>query len=333
MGASPYSLRIDAAGLNPSADLGYGIGLYRLLRRLRPDLVHFFTIKPIVYGVPAAKLTGTPGIVAALTGSGIVQAGRRPLLAPLVRLLLQLAFAGRTRAIFQNATDLAVFARQQLVTADRAYLIAGSGVDTSRLAPVPEDCGRKRRLFVMASRMLWSKGVGDFVAAARLVKGRQPEAEFVLFGGAQDAYGSKNPDFVDRAWLEALNAEGTVAWRGWTPPDVVESAMRHAAAVVLPSTYGEGVPRSLIEAAAAGTPIITTDTPGCRDTVLANESGFICRANAPEDLAAAMLELLQRPDLVRTMGMSARQVALERFDKVHIVRRTLEVYAAALAAP
>ena len=110
LGARPFALLIDAAGLDPRADLGYGIRLYRLLRRLRPDVAHFFTIKPIVYGVPAAKLAGTRGIVAALTGSGIVQAGRRAWLAPLVRGLLRLAFAGRTRAVFQNDTDLAVFA-------------------------------------------------------------------------------------------------------------------------------------------------------------------------------------------------------------------------------
>jgi glycosyltransferase involved in cell wall biosynthesis len=182
--------------------------------------------------------------------------------------------------------------------------------------------------------MLWSKGVGDFVAAARLVRRSHPQARFILFGGAQDDYGSKNPDFIDRPWLEALNAEGVVVWRGWTPPEIVEDAMRlAAAAVVLPSSYGEGVPRSLTEAAAAGVPIITTDTPGCRDTVLPGESGFLCRAGAPEELAAAMAELLRRPELVRAMGAAGRRLAVERFDQAHIVRQTLEVYAAALAAP
>ena len=229
LGARPFALPIDAAGLDPRADLGYAIRLHRLLRSVRPDVAHFFTIKPIVYGVPAAKLAGTRGIVAALTGSGIVQAGRWAWLTPVVRGLLRLAFGGRTRAIFQNEADLAAFAGRRLVSADRAFLIAGSGIDTTRLAPEPEDGGTVRDTFLMASRMLWSKGVGDFVAAARLVRGSHPEARFVLFGGAQDDYGSKNPDFIDRAWLEALNVEGIVAWRGWTPPEVVEAAMRQAA--------------------------------------------------------------------------------------------------------
>ena len=333
VGARPFALPLDAAGLDPRADLGYGIQLYRLLRRECPDVAHFFTIKPIVYGVPAAKLAGTRGIVAALTGSGILHDNRRAWLTPVVRSLLRLAFAGRTHAVFQNDADLATFAGRRLVDADRAHLIAGSGVNTTRLAPEPEGSATTRDTFLMASRMLWSKGVGDFVAAARLVKPIYPNAKFVLFGGAQDDYGSRNPDFIDRAWLEALNVERTVAWRGWTPPEVVEAAMRQAAAVVLPSTYGEGVPRSLIEAAAAGVPIITTDTPGCRDALLPGASGFLCPANAPEELAAAMVKLLSRSELVRAMGATGRRLALERFDQSHIVAQTLGVYAAALAAP
>ena len=177
LGARPFALAIDAAGLDPRADLGYGIRLYRLLRRLRPDVVHFFTIKPIVFGVPAAKLAGTRGIVAALTGSGIVQASRRAWLTPVVRGLLRLAFAGRTRAIFQNAADRAAFAGRRLVSADRAFLIAGSGIDTTRLMPEPEGCGTAQDTFLMASRMLWSKGVGDFVTAARLVRAGHPGAQ------------------------------------------------------------------------------------------------------------------------------------------------------------
>ena len=184
----------------------------------------------------------------------------------------------------------------------------------------------------MASRMLWSKGIADFAAAARLVRRSHPGTKFVLFGGAQDDYGSKNPDFIDRAWLETLNAEGIVSWRGWTPPEVVEAAMRKAVAVVLPSSYGEGLPRSLIEAAAAGVPIITTDTPGCRDAVVPDVSGLLCPANAPAEFAAAMVKLLSQPKLARMMGAAGRRLALERFDQTHIVAQTLRVYAAALAA-
>jgi glycosyltransferase involved in cell wall biosynthesis len=331
-GVRPFTLPIDAAGIDPRADLRYAARLYRLIRRVRPDVVHLFTVKPIVYGTLAAKLAGTPGIVAALTGSGIAQAGRRRWLTPVVRNLLRVAFSGRTQAIFQNEADLAAFAKRGLVRSDHAFLVPGSGIDTTRLTPTPDDHA-PRTTFLMASRMLWSKGVGDFVEAARIVKTDYPGARFALFGGAQDEYGSKNPDFIARGWLEALNAEGIVSWHGWTRPELVETEMRRAAAVVLPSSYGEGVPRSLTEAAAAGSPIITTDTPGCRDAVLPGASGFVCSAGAPQEIAAAMIELLRRPELVREMGARGRVLAVERFDQSHVVRRTLEVYAAALPTP
>lgn len=331
-GVRAFALEIDAAGIDPRADLSYGIRLHRLIRRLRPDIVHLFTIKPIVYGTLGAKLAGTRGIVAALTGAGMAQTGRRRWLTAVVQGLLRLSFAGRTCAIFQNEADLAMFAGKRLMPADRAFLIPGSGIDTDQLSPEPSTGGTARKTFLMASRMLWSKGVGDFVQAARLVKAHYPDAEFVLFGGAKEDYGSKNPDFIDRTWLNDLNADGVVAWRGWTQPDIVEAAIRQAAAVVLPSTYGEGIPRSLIEASAAGVPIITTDTAGCRDAVLPAVSGFICRANAPKDLAAAMMELLRQPDMIARMGSAGRQLALERFDQEHIVKQTLQVYARALAA-
>ena len=333
LGARPFALPIDAAGLDPRADLGYGIRLYRLLRRERPDVTHFFTIKPIVYGVPAAKLAGTRGIVAALTGSGILQDSRRVWLTPLVQSLLRFAFAGRTHAVFQNDADLAAFA----VTAagERRPDAPYRGIRHRHNAACSR-AGRQRDYagyFPDGFAHALEQGRRRLRCSGEAGETNYPDAKFVLFGGAQDDYGSRNPDFIERAWLDALNVERTVAWRGWTPPEIVEAAIRQAAAVVLPSTYGEGVPRSLIEAAAAGVPIITTDTPGCRDAVLSGASGFLCPANAPEELAAAMVKLLSRPELVRAMGAAGRRLALERFDQTHVVAQTLGVYAAALAAP
>jgi len=330
LGARPLALSIDAAGHNACADFMYLRRLAHLLRRERPDLAHFFTLKPIVYGVPAAKLAGIRGLVASVTGSGILEAKQKTWFRPLIRGLLRRALAERTRVIFQNEADLAAFTRLGLVAPIRASLIAGSGVDTAQLTPDPETVAADRRTFVMASRMLWSKGVSDFVEAARLVKQHYPEAAFSLFGGTREDYGSKNPDFIDRAWLEQLNDEGIVAWHGWTEPAKVESAMRRAAAVVLPSSYGEGVPRSLIEAAAAGAPIITTDTPGCRDTVRPGRSGFLCAPHMPQELAGAMLELLDHPSRIVAMGAEGRRLAVERFDKNRIIDEMLLVYTAAL---
>jgi glycosyltransferase involved in cell wall biosynthesis len=330
LGARPLALHIDAAGYDPRADLLYLGRLTRLLRRERPDLVHLFTLKPVVYGALAARLAGIRGIVASVTGSGILTSNQGSRLRPLIRGLLRGALTERTRVIFQNEADLAAFTRLGLVNPARTRLIAGSGVDTTKLAPDPDVPAEERRTFVMASRMLWSKGVADFVEAARLVRRRHPEASFSLFGGSREDYGSRNPDFVERAWLDRVNEEGVVIWHGRTEPAEVEAAMRRAAAVVLPSSYGEGVPRSLIEAAAAGAPIITTDMPGCRDTVRPGRSGFLCAPHAPQELAAAMLQLLDDPARIAAMGDEGRRLAVERFDAKRIVDETLLVYAAAV---
>ncbi|MGH6900766.1 MAG: glycosyltransferase family 4 protein [Geminicoccaceae bacterium] len=326
LGVAPIRLEVEGAGQNPLADLGYLIRLARLLRRLRPDLVHNFSIKPVVYGSLAAKLARVRGIVNTVTGSGILRAGGQRRLQRLLRLLYRTALAGRPVAIFQNRDDLELYVGLGLIERARAVYIAGSGVDTRALAPDFGVPPAARRCFVMASRMLWSKGVADFVAAARLIRPRHPEASFVLFGGSAEDYGSKNPDFIPRSWLEALNREGVVAWRGLTDPAVVEATMRRAAAVVLPSSYAEGVPRALIEAAAAGAPIITTDTPGCRDTVVDRKSGLLCPLHDPERLAAAMAQLLDNPELITAMGRAGRELAVARFDRTQVIEATLALY-------
>jgi glycosyltransferase involved in cell wall biosynthesis len=233
--------------------------------------------------------------------------------------------------VFQNRDDLELFVADGLLARARAAYIAGSGVDTQALAPDLSISPSSRTRFVMASRMLWTKGVADFVAAARLLKPRHPQAEFSLFGGSAEDYGSKNPDFIPKAWLEALNQEGIVRWHGFTAPAVVEAAMRAAAAVVLLSE-AEGAPRTLIEAAAAGAPIITTDAPGCRDTVIAGKSGFLCPLNAPEQVAAAMARLLEEPDLIATMGRAGRDLAVARFDRAQVIDATVALYEDRLAA-
>jgi glycosyltransferase involved in cell wall biosynthesis len=331
LGVAPIRLEVEGAGRNPLKDLAYLGRLARLLRTLRPDLVHNFSIKPVIYGSLAARLVGSNAIVNSITGSGILQAGGQGRLQRLIRPLYRLALAGRPVAIFQNRDDLERFVGHGLIERARAVHIAGSGVDTTSLAPDFSVPPGERTSFVMASRMLWSKGVADFVAAARLVRPRHPQASFVLFGGSAEDYGSRNPDFIPRAWLEQLKEDGVVEWRGLSDPAVVEAAMRRAAAVVLPSSYAEGVPRALIEAAAAGAPIITSDTPGCRDTVLDRRSGFLCPLHDPGRLGAAMSQLLDQPELIITMGRAGRALAVARFDSKKIVDATVAVYERRLA--
>jgi glycosyltransferase involved in cell wall biosynthesis len=333
LGARVVDLPIDAAGHNPLQDGLYLVRLARLLRRLRPDLVHLFGIKPAIYGTFAGRAASVGGLVASLTGSGILGAERKRWLRPMLRVLLRAGLSGRTIAIFQNRPDLDAFVARRLIAPDRALYVPGSGIDTAALIPDLELPAVRRTCFLMASRMLWSKGVAQFVEAARLVRLQAPQASFVLFGGTSADYGSKNPDFIDPAWLEALNREGVVAWRGWTSPAEVEAAMRSAAAVVLPSYYGEGLPRCLIEAAAAGAPIITTDMPGCRDAVIDGRSGFVCPPRSAERVAEAMLELLAWPERITAMGLEGRRLAETIFDKEIVNQRLFMAYERALAGP
>lgn len=327
----PIPFELDAAGRNPVRDLAYLGRLACRIRHLCPDLVHLFTIKPVIWGTFAAKLARVPGIVASLTGAGILRADGHPWLRRALPPLARAALAGRPEIVFQNRDDMRSFIAAGIVDADRATLIAGSGIDTEALIPDLNRPPAERNAFVMASRMLWSKGVADFVAAARLVKQEHPAAQFVLFGGAREDYGSKNPDFIERSWLEALNGEGVVEWCGWTDPVEVEAAMRAAAAVILPSYYAEGVPRALIEATAAGVPVITTDLPGCRDTVVDGRSGFLVPPRSPEQLADAMAALLRDRKRIAAMGREARRLAVGTFDRRLIVAQTLTVYERALA--
>jgi glycosyltransferase involved in cell wall biosynthesis len=332
LGVAALRLKVEAASQSPLEDLGYFVRLARALRGLRPDLVHNFSVKPVIYGALAAKLVGTPGIVSSITGGGMLRAEARGGLQRVLHLLYRGALRGRPVAIFQNRDDLEMFVGAGLIERARTAYIAGSGIDTAALAPDFSIPPSARTCFVMACRMLWSKGVADFVEAARLVRSRHPAASFVLFGGSAQDYGSKNPDFIPKAWLENLNREGVVTWRGFTAPAVVEAAMRSAAAVVLPSR-AEGVPRTLIEAAAAGAPIITTDTPGCRDTVIDQVSGFLCALDAPAELAAAMTRLLAEPRLILEMGRASRQLALARFERRIVIEETIRLYEEQLRQP
>jgi glycosyltransferase involved in cell wall biosynthesis len=332
-GVAPIRLPVEAASQSPLKDLGYLTRLVRTLGALRPDLVHNFSVKPVIYGSLAAKLVGLDGIVNSVTGGGMLRADERRGLQRVLRLLYRLALRGRPVAVFQNRDDLELFVGAGLIERARTAYIAGSGVDTAALAP---DCSippSGRTCFVMACRMLWSKGVADFVEAARLIRPRYPHASFILFGGSAEDYGSKNPDFIPKPWLDDLNREGVVAWRGFTEPAAVERAMLSAAAVVLPSDYSEGVPRTLIEAAAAGAPIITTDSPGCRDTVIDQMSGFLCPLNAPAELAKAMARLLDEPHLIIEMGRAGRELAVARFDRRIVIEETLKLYEQQLRRP
>ena len=326
LGAEPYNLSCAGASINIPKNLAYLIKLTRLISRLNPDVVHSFSFKAGVWGCLAARATRVHQIVCTITGSGYLVIGSSQLLKRVIMALIWLAFH-RTTVIFQNESDLEFFVERRIVKRSQCRYIPGCGVDVDALKP---NFRRAQARFVMVARMLWNKGVVPFCEAAHIVKKQYPEAEFLLVGGSKDDYGPQNDDFVPVPKLQELTQDGSVNWVGLMPPAAAEEIMADATAVVLLSTYGEGVPRVLIEAAALGAPIITTDMPGCRDVVKDGTSGFLCNGNAVRQAADAMMALIDRPRQVAEMGEAGREIA-RKFDASRVMAATLEVFESAEA--
>ena len=323
LGAVPARIPMNAAARNPVPDLRSLVALRALYASFRPDVVHHFSSKPVIYGSIAAKLAGVPRILSSITGLGIAFDGQRRALNRLVTKLYRVALRGRVIAIFENDDHYEKFVAARFIERRRGVVLAGSvGIDVAAIRRMVDGIKAERNLFVMVSRMLWSKGVGDFVEAAGLLKRRRPDAHCVLIGGTREDYASANPDFVPRDWLEARTAEGVVRWVGMQGPGEVERWMARACAVVLPSFYAEGMPRTLMEAAAAGRAIVTTDMPGCREAVVDGITGSIVPPRSPEMLAKALQSLMDDPERAAAMGDAGLKLAWERFDQ-HTIFETL----------
>ncbi|HEX3674049.1 MAG TPA: glycosyltransferase family 4 protein, partial [Rhizomicrobium sp.] len=264
-GVKTESISLTRSRFGPLADFKTLLQLIGKYRRLRPDIVQQFNARTFLLGAIAARITGVPVIVNCVNGIGIILGGTMHRYRWLFLPLYRLAFGGRVLAVFQNSSDRDEMIAAGITVRERTFHIPGSGVDTEALKPDPTVAPEDRDIVIMASRMVWSKGVREFVAAADALKPRFPHIRFILAGGLSGAYGMHDPDDVDEAFLQAAVARGAIEWPGHVEPPALEDMFRRAAAVVLPSFYPEGVPRCLIEGAAAGAPIVTTDRPGCRD--------------------------------------------------------------------
>jgi glycosyltransferase involved in cell wall biosynthesis len=307
---------LNRKGMNPLAELVTILRLRRLYRRERPDLVHHFTVKPVLYGSLAARLAGIPAVVNSITGLGYLFLGggtRRRLLRTLARMLYRVSLGG-TRVIFQNEDDRRAFLDLRLVRPEQADLVPGSGVDVTRFVPAPEPAGTP--VVLLAARLLWDKGVGEFVEAARRLTVR---ARFVLAGDPD----ADNPAAVPPEQLRAWQEEGVVEWQGWQ--DDMPAVLAGASVFCLPS-YREGLSKTLAEAAACGRAIVTTDVPGCRDVVAHGVNGLLVPPRNADALAEAIAALLADPSLRRKMGAAGRRIAEEHFSIEHVVGATLAVY-------
>ncbi|MGH6870092.1 MAG: glycosyltransferase family 4 protein [Rhizomicrobium sp.] len=313
-GIKTAPIALTRSRFGPLADLRTLVQFIALYRRLKPDAAFHFNARIYLLGGLAARIAGVPVIVNGVNGIGIVMGGAMSKYRNLYLPLYKLAFGGRVRAVFQNTSDRERMIEAGIVSRARTFHIPGSGVDTDALKPDPTVASADRTLVVMACRMVWSKGVREFVEAAELLKPRFPRIRFILAGGLSGDYGMNAPDDVPRDWLKAAEARGAVEWPGHVEPAALEDMFRHAAAVALPSFYPEGVPRCLIEGAAAGAPIVTTDTPGCRDIVIDGVSGRLCPPNDSAKFAAALADVIASPATIARMGEQSRKLAVDVFD-------------------
>ncbi|KHD05772.1 glycosyl transferase family 1 [Candidatus Thiomargarita nelsonii] len=316
------SVPMERRSLNPWKEFKLLRHLRKLYAKEKPDLVHNFTIKNVVYGSLAAQMAGIKPRVNAVTGLGHIFTSNgwlARLIRPIVSRLLRVALQGnKSLLILQNPDDYQAFVNADLVLPKNIRLIRGSGVDTERFKPSSQ---KRQGVFrvLLATRLLWEKGVGEYVEAARKLKGDNQAIEFLLAGSPDPG----NPASVPPAQIDAWAREGIITALGHL--DKMEDILNEVDLVVLPS-YREGLPRILLEAAAYGLPIVTTDAPGCREIVADEVNGFLVPCKDSAALATAIQRILDNPEERARMGAASRSKVLAEFDQKIVLRETFEVY-------
>jgi glycosyltransferase involved in cell wall biosynthesis len=320
--------RVARGNLNPWGEVSAFLQVVRAYRRVRPDLVHHVGLKPVVYGGLAARHWGPIPSINAISGLGHLFTStslKMRLLRRLVLRLLRNALRVESaRTIFENPDNLNLLVNAGVISAKSATVVRSVGVNLREFSPRPELEGPS--MVVLPSRMLWEKGIGDFVKAAQRLRARGVLGRFVLVGSPDAA----NPTSIPETQLSAWSASGFVEW--WGQRSDMPSVFAQSQVVCFPSYYGEGVPRVLIEAAASGRAIVTTDSTGCREVVRHGENGLLVPPRDPRALAEAIATLLKDPALRARMGARGREIAVQEFSEERVVQETMSVYRDLLGA-
>ncbi|MFD1873799.1 glycosyltransferase family 4 protein [Hymenobacter bucti] len=325
LGCRYVPILMENKGTNPVKDAQLTRRFLTIYKRERPDVVLHFTIKPNIYGTLAAKLAGVASINN-VSGLGTVFLIEN-LVSKVARGLYRFAFRFPHKVFFQNNDDRELFIRYGLIRPERTGLVPGSGVDLARFRPQPssEKAADAPFTFLMVARVLYEKGIVEYFEAARQVRAAlgADKVRVQLLGGLDEAGGVGVPRATFEQWL----AEGTVEHLGTS--DNVAEHLHRADCVVLPS-YREGTPKTLLEAAACGKPLITTNVPGCRETVEHGRNGYLCQVRSADDLAAKLLQMAQLPpQRLAVMGAASRELAEEKFDEQLVLREYLAAVAEA----
>jgi len=323
MGVRFIPVYIRSKGTNPVADLILFWNFWKIFKQEQPNICLTFTIKPNIYGALAARLLGIP-IINNITGLGSVFS-KRSYLMLLVIWLYRLALRNSKKVFFQNEHDLKIFLREKIVSKSISEKLPGSGVDLKKFSFRDFPANQKIR-FLLVARMLWDKGVGEYVEAAQTLRKKGVDADFSLLGRLD----SLSPNAISKDQIDNWVSNGAIHFLGES--DCVENIISEHECIVLPSYYKEGVPRSLLEAAAIGRIIITTNTPGCSDVVDDGVNGFLCRPRDVNDLADKMESVMKlSQDKKVQMGISSRRKVETYFDEKIVIEKYLDVIKKSLA--
>ena len=320
LGYHLHEIPMQRTGTNPLADLKLLKHIYRQIRQIQPDYVLSYTIKPVIYGTLAASLAKVPHRFALITGLGYAfqnaESGQRSIFQKMVHGLYAQALKRSDKVFFQNPDDLKLFQDMHLLDANKpSVVVNGSGVNVQDfdVMPLPkDDAGVVKASFLLIARLLGDKGVREYAEAARIIKAKHPEVEFHLVGWIDE-----NPAAIAQAELDAWVAEKVVNY--WGKLSDVRPAIAASSVYVLPS-YREGTPRTVLEAMAMGRAIITTDAPGCRETVSHGVNGYLVGVKSVDDLVQSMQYFIEDPKLIEYMGQRSREIALNKYD-VHQVNK------------
>jgi len=301
-----YPIPLERTGMNPFKDLLYFIRMLCLIRQLKPDIVLNYTVKPVIYGSLAATLIGVPSIHSLISGLGyafMCESFKGFIINRIVTGMYRVALQNNCKVFFLNPDDRNLFVKSRIVDEHKSVIINGSGVNIGFYPSTPVGI---KPVFLMIARLLRDKGVMEYIEAARIVRGRYPQAVFQLLGPFDS-----NPTALSKTDLDKWQHEGIIEYLGST--DDVRPFIRNANIYVLPS-YREGIPRTTLEAMSMGRPVVTTDAPGCRETVINGENGFLVPVKDSNSLAATLEKFILQPELIERMGKRSREIAIEKYD-------------------
>ncbi len=324
LGIVVHSLPIISGSYNPISNIKTFFRIFLLILKIKPDIAHFVTIKPVLFGGIISQVTKVPFVVVSISGLGFVFTSKGKI-AQLRRLITDLIYKlalrhKNMRVIFQNHDDLFIIKKITGLDPDKAILIKGSGVDLNLYKPSPLPEGTP--ILMLPARLLFDKGVKEFVEAARILKKEGLKARFVLVG----RFDKYNPSRIPRTTVDSWLSENIIEY--WGFKEDVAKTFSKAKIIILPS-YREGLPKVLLEAAACGRPSITTDVPGCRDAIIPRKTGFIVPAKDPKSLAKMIKYALDNENMLKKMSTAARKLAEKSFNIQDVIQMHIEIYNAA----